>query len=84
MADAASSPTSPTTERAREGLEHLQSAARELIAAARAALDVAEGLIDDPEVVATVVSRWSSHSPRHADAQHRDDDEPAVERITIV
>jgi hypothetical protein len=40
----------PTLDRARDGLDHLQAAARELIAAARAALDVAEGLIDDPEV----------------------------------
>ena len=39
---------------ARDALDHLQAAARELIAAARAALDVAEGLVDDPEVVASV------------------------------
>jgi hypothetical protein len=42
-------------DRAREGLEHLQAAARELIQAARAMLDVAEGLVDDPEAVAQVV-----------------------------
>jgi hypothetical protein len=42
-------------ERAREGLDHLQAAARELIAAARAALDVAEDLIDDPDTIASVV-----------------------------
>lgn len=41
-------------DRAREGLEHLQAAARELIAAARAALDVAEDLIDDPETIASM------------------------------
>jgi len=35
-------------ERAREVVEHLQSAALELIAAARAALDVAEDLVKDP------------------------------------
>lgn len=40
-----------TAERARDGLEHLQAAARELIAAARAALDVAEDIVDDPSVV---------------------------------
>jgi hypothetical protein len=39
-------------DRARESVEHLQAAARELIAAARAALDVAEDLVDDP-VMAT-------------------------------
>ena len=35
--------------RARESVEHLQAAARELIAAARAALDVAEDWVNDPE-----------------------------------
>jgi hypothetical protein len=42
-------------ERAREGLEHLQAAARELIHAARAMLDVAEALVDDPETVSHLV-----------------------------
>jgi hypothetical protein len=42
-------------ERAREGLEHLQAAARELIHAARAMLDVAEAMVDDPETVAQLV-----------------------------
>lgn len=42
-------------ERAREGLEHLQAAARELIHAARAMLDVAEALVDDPETVRHLV-----------------------------
>jgi hypothetical protein len=41
-------------ERAREGLEHLQAAARELIAAARAALDVAEDVVNDPDSLAAV------------------------------
>jgi hypothetical protein len=44
-----------TRDRARESIDHLQAAARELIAAARAALDVAERLIDDPETVSAVV-----------------------------
>jgi hypothetical protein len=42
-------------DRARDGLDHLQNAARELIAAARAALDVAEDVIDDPDTIASVV-----------------------------
>src|SRR5262245_38179013 len=50
-----SAAASAAQERAREGFEHLQSAAHELIAAARAALDVAEDLIDDPETVSSVV-----------------------------
>lgn len=41
--------------RAREGVEHLQTAARELIEAARAALDVAEEWVNDPESVASLV-----------------------------
>lgn len=47
-------PADPLHDRAREGIEHLQSAARELIAAARAALDVAEDLVDDPDTVASL------------------------------
>ncbi|MGH9212898.1 MAG: hypothetical protein ACRD2C_19840 [Acidimicrobiales bacterium] len=49
------SPTDTARDRARDGVDHLQSAARELINAARAALDVAEHLIDDPEVVSAMV-----------------------------
>jgi hypothetical protein len=41
-----------TDERAVEGLEHLQAAALEMIAAARAFLDVAEDLVAGPERVA--------------------------------
>ena len=40
--------------RARDGVEHLQTAARELIEAARAALDVAEEVVNDPETLATL------------------------------
>lgn len=47
--------TDPTREAARESLEHLQAAARELINAARAALDAAERFIDDPEMISSVV-----------------------------
>jgi hypothetical protein len=45
----------PPHDRAREGLEHLQTAARELIQAARAMLDVAEDLVNDPEAAASMV-----------------------------
>jgi hypothetical protein len=41
-------------ERAREGVEHLQAAARELIAAARAALDVAEDVVNDPDALVSL------------------------------
>jgi hypothetical protein len=39
----------PAEERAGEAVEHLQTAARELIAAARAFLDVAEEVVEDPK-----------------------------------
>jgi hypothetical protein len=46
--------------RAREGVEHLQAAARELIAAARAALDVAEEVVNDPDAVSSMAGSLSS------------------------
>jgi hypothetical protein len=41
---------------AAEGLEHLQAAALELLAAARAFIDVADGVIREPGAAATIVS----------------------------
>lgn len=55
MPDDAPDPTTAAQDRAREGIDHLQNAARELIAAARAALDVAEDLIDDPDTITSVI-----------------------------
>ncbi len=43
-------------EDASAGVEHLQNAARELIAAARIFLDAAEEIVDDPQVLAEVGS----------------------------
>ena len=40
---------------ARAGLEHLQAAAREVIAAARSFLDAAEEVVEDPAAVQQVV-----------------------------
>jgi hypothetical protein len=42
-------------DRAAEGLAHLQAAAREMLAAARAMLDVVEGLVEDPKAVTALV-----------------------------
>ena len=47
-------------ERAAEGLDHLQSAALELIQAARSFLDIAEDLVTDRDKVAEVVAAVSS------------------------
>ena len=86
-------------DRAREGIQHLQAAARELIHAARALLDVAEDLIDDPAAVATLVGalgamgdaarRATTTSAAEDDGEHGDGDgagavpEPTIERITV-
>lgn len=43
-------------DRAQEGIEHLQAAAREMIAAARAFLDVAEDLVAEPGPLLAVLS----------------------------
>ena len=43
-------------ERARQGVEHLQAAAIEVIAAMRAFLDVAEEVVRDPAGVAALAS----------------------------
>jgi hypothetical protein len=48
-------PDANCPDRAREGIQHLQAAARELIHAARALLDVAEDVVDDPAAIATLV-----------------------------
>lgn len=45
-------------ERARQGVEHLQSAAIEVIAAVRAFLDVAEAVVRDPAAAASVASAF--------------------------
>jgi hypothetical protein len=80
---------SDTDDRAREGLEHLQAAARELIQAARAMLDVAEDVVNDPEAVAslagTVGSLGDLVRQRRPSATKPDaaDDDSDVERITV-
>lgn len=88
-------PDTTCPDRAREGLQHLQAAARELIHAARALLDVAEDLVDDPAALATLVGALSSVGDlarRRAAVPDGDSagagDEPAesgstIERITV-
>jgi hypothetical protein len=58
--DATGADAAGTASRAVEGLEHLQAAALELIAAARALLDVAEDVVREPGVAATVVQAAAS------------------------
>jgi hypothetical protein len=75
-------------DRAAEGLDHLQSAALEMIQAARAFLDVAEDLVADRDKVAEVVSAFGSvadaatraargHAPR-SDQQAEPGHDPAA------
>ncbi len=66
-------------ERAREGLEHLQNAALELIEATRAFLDVAEELVQDPSALAALAATIRPQVP--GDERHA---EPHVEHIRVV
>jgi hypothetical protein len=85
------------SDRARDGLEHLQAAAKELIAATRALLDAAEELVDDPSAVAQLagglgalaklaggaVARAATGT-RSTDADTGDDEEGSrVQRIRV-
>ncbi|HRW39147.1 MAG TPA: hypothetical protein P5254_15720 [Aquihabitans sp.] len=77
--------------RVQAGVEHLQRAAREVIAASRALLDVAEELVDDPQGVAGLVEALTSAAGRFArpatapvaDAGGADGDDPPVQRIPV-
>ena len=83
-----------TADPAREGLEHLQSAAHEMIAAARSMLDAVEEILDDPRAgvaVATAVGTMSrliegavaSVGGFVAGGAAEPDDEPRVQRIKV-
>jgi hypothetical protein len=86
-------PNANCPDRAREGIQHLQAAARELIHAARALLDVAEDLIDDPAAIATLAGALGAmgDAARRRAATEDDGDEdgagavpePTIERITV-
>lgn len=77
---------------AREGMEHLQNAAREVIRATRKFLDAAEQLVDDPGAVQTVLTTFTSvaqvasqrlRSDGAPDAGENDPDGGRVQRIKI-
>lgn len=75
-------------ERATEGLGHLQRAAMEMIAAARAFLDVAEEVVADPDKVADVVSVVSTMATAaaakgRASTGHAPFPSPGVEHIDV-
>ncbi|MEY2453862.1 MAG: hypothetical protein QOD92_3436 [Acidimicrobiaceae bacterium] len=83
-----------TADPAREGLEHLQSAAHEMIAAARSMLDAVEEILDDPRAataVATAVGTMSrliegavaSVGGIVAGGAAEPENEPRVQRIKV-
>lgn len=71
-------------ERARQGVEHLQTAAIEVISAVRAFLDVAEAVVRDPsaaaEMATSLVDAARSAAPR---VPSDDAAEPRVTRIRV-
>lgn len=82
--------------RVQAGVEHLQRAANELIAASRALLDVVEELVEDPRSVGgllgvfanlgEVAARAARQGTRGGPAGHSaddDDDDPPVQRIPV-
>ena len=85
--------------RVQAGLEHLQRAAREVIAASRALLDAAEDLVEDPKAAGSVLDLLGEVAARGraavgripgagaSAADHGDgddpDDGPSVQRIPV-
>lgn len=77
-------------ELARQGLEHLQAAAREVIQATRSLLDAAEELVEDPSAVQSLVTSLASIAQAAAGRLRTDaadgspdDGDSHVERIRV-
>lgn len=75
-------------DRAREGVEHLQTAAIEVIAAVRAFLDVAEAVVRDPGAAAAAATTLVDAARQAAGTAGASDpagpaDEPRVTRIRV-
>lgn len=76
-------------DRAREGVEHLQSAAIEVIAAVRAFLDVAEAVVRDPGAAANAastlldVARHATAPPASGPGDPAGTGDPRVSRIRV-
>ena len=82
------------SESAREGLEHLDAAAHEMIAAARSMLDAVEELLDDPRTAASITAAVAtvgrviegavaSVTSTMAGGTPDQDHEPHVQRIRV-
>ena len=83
-----------TADPAREGLEHLQAAAHEMIAAARSMLDAVEEILDDPRAATSMASAFGTLSRlvegavasvggMVAGGAPEPDEEPRVQRIRV-
>ena len=76
-----------TDDRARQGVEHLQAAAIEMIAAFRAFLDVAEEVVRDPSAVtafaASLVETAKAAAPTPPHPAEDPATEPRVTRIRV-
>jgi hypothetical protein len=83
-------------DKAKEALEHMQQAALQMIAAARAVLDIAEEMVKDPApllAAAAATAEAAAHAGAHiADpssragdhsAGHEAHDEPRVQHIRV-
>lgn len=70
-------------DRVQEGLAHLQAAARELIAASRAFLDVVEDLVDEPNSGEAMLDALGDLSRRFGARPTGGQDTGGVEHITV-
>lgn len=70
-------------ERARQGMEHLQAAAIEVISAVRAFLDVAEDVVRDPGAATALAASFVEAARPTAPAGTGEAAEPRVTRIRV-
>jgi hypothetical protein len=70
-------------DRAGEAMAHLQRAAREMIAAARVLLDVAEELVDDPKAGEALLGSLGDVTRRMSGHRAPSTDEDGVEHIRV-
>ena len=66
-----------------EAVAHLQSAARELIAAVRAFLDVAEELVEDPKAGEALLDTLGDVARRVVPRSSPEDDDGGAEHIAV-
>jgi hypothetical protein len=70
-------------DRASEAIAHLQAAAREMIAAARAFLDVAEEVVEDPKSGEALLGTLGDVARRVVPGKDREDGDGGVEHIPV-